>query len=117
MSSAADIVLAHEVGRTERLPFLLLDHKGRVYSRDYVFLNPLQRIECLNLDHSEVRRSKKGEIKDVNKPVLDAARIEGAPDVFRLAEEPNLCFFSAVVVAKLNLAGCTNFVFTEVATA
>jgi hypothetical protein len=117
MGSAADIVLAHKVGRTERLPFLLLDHKGRIYSRDYVFLNPLERIECLNLERSEVRRSKKGEIKDVNRPVLDAARLERAPDVFRLGEEPNLCFFSSVVVAKLKQAACTNFVFTEVAAA
>jgi len=113
-SKTADTILSHKVGRTERLPFLLIDHKGRIHSRDYVFLNPLERIGCLNLELSEVRRSRKGEIKEVSKVVIDKTKQPDLIDLFRLAEEPNVYLFSETVVAALRKAGGTNFVFTAV---
>jgi len=114
LQSVADLILSQRVGHTERLPFVLLDHQGRVHSHDYVFLNPLERVACLDLAQSQVRRSKKGEIKDVHRAVLDPSRIEGALDLFRLAEEPNVYLFSVALVQRLQDAGACNFVFAEV---
>src|SRR5947209_4553040 len=36
---AADVIKAHEVGEVEVIPFKLLNHRKRVHSQDYVFLN------------------------------------------------------------------------------
>jgi hypothetical protein len=111
---AAATILSHNVGQVERLPFVLIDHKGRVHSRDYVFLNPLEQIECLNLEASEVRKSRKGEIKDVIKMVLDKNKERDFLDLFRLAEKPNVYLFSERVVSALEAGGSTNFVFDAV---
>jgi hypothetical protein len=112
-AKTADIILSHKVGTIERMPFLLIDHKGRVHSRDYVFLNPLERIDCLNLDLSVVRRSKKGEIKDVKNVVLQKASVPNL-DLFRLGELSDMYLFSSALVDALTSAGCTNFVFDAV---
>ncbi|HXD18657.1 MAG TPA: DUF1629 domain-containing protein [Vicinamibacterales bacterium] len=109
----ADVILSHNVGRVERLPFVLLDHKGRLYSRDYVFLNPLERVDCLNLDLSVVRRAKDGEIRDIKKLVLKAVATPEL-DLFRLGERPRIYLFSSVLVAALKAVKITNVVFTPV---
>ena len=71
--ATADAILAMRTGQIEVLPFVLLDHRGRVHSQNYVFLNPLERIACLNESESVLRRSSKGVLKEVKKPVLDSA--------------------------------------------
>ena len=112
----AAVIQEARIGKVECLPFVLLDHKGRAHSNDYVFLNPLERIAALNLEQSEVRRSRKGEIKDVTKMVLDARKVELFLDLFRLAEDSTFYLFSEQLVTALKEAGATNFAFVPVET-
>src|SRR5262249_24374008 len=111
---SADIIATGRVPNLERLPFVLLDHKSRVYSRDYAFLNPLEKIQCLNLQLSKVDRSAKGEIEEVLELVLDKAKEPDLPDLFRLGEEPHIYLMSDFLVRALERAGCTNFHFRQV---
>jgi hypothetical protein len=113
-TKAAATILAHHVGRVEQLPFLLIDHKGRVYSRDYAILHPLERVECLNMDASQVRRSYKGEIKEVTRVVLDRTKEDALFDLCRLGEEPSVYLFSETLVEALEKIGATNFRFQPV---
>jgi hypothetical protein len=112
-TKAAALILTHDVGRTERLAFALIDHRGEVHSRDYVFLNPLECINCVNLEHSVVRRSRKGAIRVISKLVLAESRRAALIDLFRVGEEPAIYVFSERVVSALVQAGCTNFAFRE----
>jgi hypothetical protein len=110
-NKTADLIVSRRVGEIERLPFVLVNHKKRIHSRDYVFLNPLEKIECLNLEQSKVRRSTKGEVLEVTKIVLDRSREKDLPDLCRLGEEPSVYLCSETLVTALEEAGCTNFVF------
>ncbi len=112
-AKASSLILAHDVGRTECLAFALIDHRGQVHSRDYVFLNPLERIDCVNLEHSTVRRSRKGAIREISKLVLAESRRSELIDLFRVGEEPGIYVFSERVVSALAQAGCTNFAFRD----
>ena len=49
-SEAAGVIQTHDVGDIEVIPFKLINHKGRVHSDDYVFLNPIGTIDCLDMD-------------------------------------------------------------------
>ncbi|MDZ7591860.1 MAG: hypothetical protein U5L05_14530 [Rubrivivax sp.] len=111
--STAKIIVASDTGRLEILPFVLLDHKGRPYSDDYVFLNPLERIDCLNEAASEVRRSTKGALRAIKRLVLDAAKAPMLRDFFRLGEKPNTYLLSETLVQRLREAGSTNLYLTE----
>ena len=113
-SAAADVMQAANVGRMERLPFTLLDHKQRVHSRDYVFINPLERRDALNLEHSEVRRGRKGDIRDVTTMVLDRTKEHEFIDLFRLGEDPSFYLVSETMVTALRQSGATNFNFIPV---
>jgi hypothetical protein len=113
-AKTAATIAAHNVGRMEQLPFMLIDHKGRVYSRDYVILNPLERIDCLNLEASQVRRSYKGEIREVTRIVLDKTKEGELIDLFRMGEEPSVYLFSEVLTSALEKAGSTNLRFRPV---
>ena len=109
----AAIVQAHNVGEIEVIPFKLLNHKGRVHSTDYVFLNPIGWIDCLDKDRTLFDRKDNGTIVRVNKPVLASAKLHGVPDLFRIQEMLSRYVFSEVLVADLREKGCTNFVFEK----
>ena len=112
--ATANTILAMRTGQIEMLPFVLLDHKGRVYSDNYVFLNPLERIACLNEPESVVRRSSKGVLKEVKKPVLAAAKEASMLDFFRLGELPSIYLLSESLVFALDRQGCTNLSLSKV---
>ena len=81
----------------EFLPFTLHDHKKRVASRDYFILNVLGTFDCLNLDKSEIEYSEDvpGEVVGIDKYVLDTRKLETAPDIFRVKEEPTMIIVSS----------------------
>jgi hypothetical protein len=109
----SEIVLAQQVGNVEKFAFVLLDHKGRVYSRDYCFLNPLEHRQCMDEQRSDVLRTSKGTIMRVRKLVLTKSRLPPI-DLFRLAEQPSIYLLSERLVQALRDNGCTNFVLNEV---
>lgn len=98
----------------EVLPFVLLDHKGRVHSSDCYFLNPLERIPCLNESESTVRRSAKGQLMEIKQLVMSDAALPLARDFFRLGELPSIYLLSETLVEALLRQGCTNLSLKQV---
>jgi hypothetical protein len=111
--ASAALIKSHDVGEIEEIPFALLNHKGRVHSRDYVFLNPIGTLDCLDLKKSEIEYHDDGEIRSVTKLVLDPAKLVGVRELFRPAQDPDRYIFSEKLVTALQEHQRTNFVFRE----
>ena len=90
-----------------------LIHKGRVHSRDYVFLNPIGSVDCLDLQRSTVLRHDDGTIMKIQKFVLSPAKVAGVRHMFRPDEDLNKYIFSETLVNALRANNCTNLVFEE----
>jgi hypothetical protein len=110
----AAIIQTHNVGEIEVIPFKLLNHKDRVHSTDYVFLNPIGWLDCLDKDKTLFDRKDNGTIVRVNKPVLASSKLASVPDLFRIQEMLYGYVFSEALVSDLRDKGCTNFVFNKV---
>lgn len=111
----ASAIQDHDVGEIEVLPFTLYDHKQRVYSRDYVFLNPLGEVDCINYELSKIEYSKKGKIQWIEKLVLDKKKAKGYCDLFRPKGKSNMYIFSEKLVDKLKYMHSSNFFFEKLA--
>jgi hypothetical protein len=93
-----DVIVQHCGGvPMEILPLTILDHRGRVYSKDYSVLNPLGRHDAADPKASDIRYVD-GEVAGIMKLVLDPKKVEAAPPLFRLQEDPT------VLVLKETLA-------------
>jgi hypothetical protein len=107
---AAKIIESHRCGDLEVLPFTLLNHRGRVHSRDYVLLNPLGGVDCLDLAASVISRARSGKILGIDTIVLSSEKLRDPRDLFRIQEDPSCYVLSERLVGALSAAGCTNFV-------
>ncbi len=114
-NEVSEEILKFEVGEMQVFPFTLLNHKNRVHSKDYVFLNPLYKIECINLELSKIRKRKDGKLSKILKIVLDKEKLEDLPDLFRPAEykAEYHYIYSERLVEAINKKGFTNFEFRE----
>ncbi len=107
-------VLKFNPGEIQVLPLTVLNHKNRIHSRDYVFLNPLHRIECVNIKLSKVlRHPRKAKILKIKKIVLDRNKLDEASDLFRPLESHSRYIYSERLVDAINARGFTNFEFRE----
>jgi hypothetical protein len=114
----AAIIQSHNVGEIELIPFKLLNHKGRVHSKDYVFMNPIGCVDCLNHERSVITRDEDdGSFVRVERVVLAAAKLTDVPDLFRIKEALDCYVFSEKLVNDLRNKGCTNCDFEELAQA
>ncbi|MDA8137274.1 MAG: hypothetical protein M0036_01370 [Desulfobacteraceae bacterium] len=116
--SVAEFFKGFNAGTMEMFPFTLLDHKKRVYNREYVFFNPLGTVKCMNLSKSRILYDEEdGQILRVKTIVLDRSKLTGLPDLFRLHEKPRGYVFSGAMVDGIKAKGFTNFYFQELAVA
>jgi hypothetical protein len=98
----------------EYLPFTLYNHKKRVHSREYFIINPIGTIDCLNLDASEIEYFEEegdpydGAVVDVDKFVLDRKKLEGAPALFRIREDPGEYVINEKLARAFRERGFTN---------
>jgi hypothetical protein len=78
---------ARAVKNLEYLPITILDHKGKVASKEYRIVSPVGLQDALDLDASEPKYNpiKKDQIDTVKKIVIDPKRLDPELDVFRLA--------------------------------
>lgn len=104
--SLKDIIEATGVA-VECLPFVLLNHKGRVASRDYFIINPLGNRDCLNLEASEIEWME-DEVVELRKPVLDPEKLKDAPDIFRIKQDREQIVISHKLADALKQAKPTN---------
>jgi hypothetical protein len=98
----------------EYLPVAIYNHKKRLASKDYFIINPLGTLDCLDLDRSEITWSD-GEVVDVDVFVLDPKKLDGAPDLFRIKEDPRTYVMSKRLVKELVPLDPTNFLVDELA--
>jgi hypothetical protein len=91
----------------ECLPFALLNHKGQVASRDYFIINPLLKLDCLNLEKSEIEWMD-DEVVELRKPVLDPGKVKDAPDMFRIKEAREQIVISHQLADALKKVNPTN---------
>lgn len=84
------VIEKHCKNEIEYLPFTLYDHRKRVYSRDYCIVNPIGTFDCVDFQASDVLWSKKNptELLDIKKHVLDRKKVENAPQLFRVDQDP-----------------------------
>ncbi|MFV8749014.1 double-CXXCG motif protein [Nannocystaceae bacterium ST9] len=112
---AATILADFDAGPHELLPVTLINAKGRVHSTDYVILNPLGKIDCLDVARSDMD-------DDEDDPAvalfgefhLRAEAIPADRDIFRVKGIVVGYVFSERLVAFIRQRGYSNFVFEEI---
>lgn len=72
----------------EYLPIHLYDHRERLYTKDYCIINPLGALDCLDVEASGIEYGKEGSVIDIQEFILDAAKLEKAPPLFRIDKQP-----------------------------
>ncbi len=83
---------------------------GKKYS-DYKIANVVGLVDCVDRGKSDLKYFDDGEIKRINKLVIDESRIPSGMRIFRLANRPILTFVHQSVKEAMESAGITGCVF------
>lgn len=102
------VIESMNTGIIEYLPLSIYNHKKRLASNDYFIVNPIGCLDCLDLRASEITYFQ-GHIVKINKYVLSAKKLENAPDIFRIKEDPRVYVISHRLVIELKKIKATNF--------
>lgn len=108
--AAADL----DLGPCDVCPFTLINHKGRVHSRDYAFVSPLGGHEIAHPSSDFERYTRSQMIYGCKRWVLDTNKLVGKPDLLRAAELPEHYFASERLVGVVRAEGLTNFELFDV---
>ncbi|OLB14577.1 MAG: hypothetical protein AUH10_03720 [Gammaproteobacteria bacterium 13_2_20CM_66_19] len=102
-SKLADALRARNVSKLEYLPVSIVDHKGKVASKDYYILNPLELIDCIDRKKSKFRESRitPGRIAKFEKLVIDETRIPPDRSLFRMQGYPSIALASKALADDL----------------
>jgi hypothetical protein len=92
----------------EYMPFTLFNHKKRVHSTDYCFINPIGSFNCLNENASGIKYGADGEVVAVTQFVLDPKKVADAPDLFRIDKDPIRYVLKGRLAVELQKSGVTN---------
>ncbi len=105
-----DVVQQTCSNEIEYLPVAIVNHKGRVQSEDYWFVNPLGTVDCVDRAASEIDfdADDPTQILGVTRLALSAAKLVDAPHLFRVPEKKSEYFFSATLVKALAAHDFTN---------
>jgi hypothetical protein len=110
-SAVKEVIAAHCQGlEVEYLPVDLYDHRKRLYSRDYFFINPIGSRDCLDPVASRVQIGPEGSVIHVGEYVLDPKKVDTLPALFRVQEEPSTYVVSQALADALREKGFTNVV-------
>lgn len=108
------IVSRFGLGDHEQLPAQLINEKGRVHADDYLVLNPLGQLECLDEQLSEMDGDDEDPtVKIMGKWCLRAKLVPGDRDLFRVKGVIGY-LFSERLVTFIRDQGFTNFRFLPV---
>ena len=104
----------------EYLPFDLHDHRKRLLSKDYVIVNPIGTFDCLDLKASKIfigiRTSRRRRAWFIH-PSLSAGKLQNAPPLFRIREEPSDLVISYDLAKDLKESNLTNLAWKAEITA
>jgi hypothetical protein len=107
-----DVIVKHCPGMPmEILPFTLLDHRGRVHSKDYLVLNPLGDRDAVDAAASDIAYVG-GKVAGIVKLVLDPKKLSDAPALFRLTQKRQLLIMNEALAEALR--GFTNTVIRKI---
>ena len=100
---------AHAKAEIEFLPFTLLNHKGRVASRECYIANVLGTVDCVDVERTEGRRSAMfpDTYDRITRLALDSARIDPKRNLFRIASQPQTFIVRDDLRAVLEKEGVT----------
>jgi hypothetical protein len=101
----------------EVLPFTLYDHEKQVLSKDYWIINPVGTFDCLDRKSSDIKYmdgDPQREIVSIKKFVFDPQKLENAPDLFRVPEDPTEYFLSERLVKLFQDKKFTNIFIGEI---
>ena len=108
-SKAKEIVESHCPDQEiEFLRFALYNQKKRVHSTDYWFINPIGGLDSLNEPACGIKYDAKGAVVTMEAIVLDAKKIEDAPDLFRILKAPAEYVLSRRLAEAFKDGGVTN---------
>ena len=109
------LLLSEIVSKVEFLPVSIRNHKGRIASKDYFIMNPLDVVSCIDLDKSFVRWNhiKNDLINSCNQLVLNEDIIPESCKVFRPKFLPTEILISDELVEKLKNANFTGLNFVN----
>jgi hypothetical protein len=81
-----ECVREHAPADVEYLPVSIVDHKGRIASKDYSIIHPVNPIDCIDMGNSvfEADLIDANDIESFDKLVLDETKIPPARSLFRL---------------------------------
>jgi len=98
----------------EYLPIVLLSHKKRPQSQEYCMVNPIGPCDCLNHVHSKISYTDDRKVIGVDKFVLDLRKLDGAPALFRIAEEPSEYVVNETLARAFGEHNFTNILLKEI---
>lgn len=110
-----ELLIKEEINNIEFLPVTILNHKGRVASNDYSIMNPLDVIDCIDLDGSIVKWNliKKDLISGCKQLVLKEDAVPIECKIFRPKFWPTEILIRTELVEKLFSAGFTGLYFKD----
>ena len=81
-----DCVRAQSPSEVEYLPVKIIDHKGRIASKDYAIIHPVRPVDCIDKQHSvfETNPIDPDDIETLEKLVIDEAKIPADRRLFRM---------------------------------
>jgi hypothetical protein len=103
-SRLADALKMQGVEHLEYLPVRIIDHKGKVASKDYFVLNSLELVDCIDREKSKFTENAivPGRISRFEKLVIDESRIPADRPLFRMKD------FARIALATKALANALN---------
>ncbi len=109
-----EILRGSRLGEVEFLEVDVYNHRNRLARAGYLIVNPIGHLDCLDLEASKIEWFD-GKIVDIDEYVLDGARLDGAPDLFRIRERPRAYVISGALRDRLEASGATNLDTLELA--
>jgi hypothetical protein len=111
---ARAIIAEFNVGEHELLAAKLVNEKGRVHAEDYVVLNPLGQIDCLDQAASDMDEDEDDpSVQVMGRFTLSRDKVPAGRDLFRV-KGLDAYIFSERLVKFIQLEGFSNFVFEPV---
>lgn len=98
--------------QVEYLDFELYDHRRRLYSQDYFFVNPLGTLDCLAHSACDATYRPDGTISLFRRLALDPVKVRQAPALFRIRETSLEYVVNTALARAMREGGFTNIVLT-----
>lgn len=103
------------VQKVEYLPVTIINHKGRVASRDYFILHDIDPVDCLDKKKCGVTMSvvKPENIDEVEMLILDDRKVDLARQIFRPRYFSDVTLVSRELAAAIDSKGFTGISWME----